>query len=390
MANAPKKQGSLLRHSLRLAFFLALAALFAAGGRYSAHLYPLARAPRAPAPPATADPCDAPPDFRALPLQEFLDVPVVSFSHPLLPAGAAPIRVYATKRPGASYGPHREFWETASEGSWEPTTFRILRGALTAGAARGRGTHWDIGSWVGPTSLFAAHYAARVVSMEPDPRAFVELLANARLNAALAPRLHAHRHCIAGASGPVDMTGPAPMGSSMSRVHGAARIPESAAREDNWGQRMVSWPAACSTPADFAARTGLRARELALVKVDVEGAEAALLPPLVEWLEGEVGGRGAKPPLFVELHVDFWSAGGDSARAVAAALGRYARAYVSQPERPGRKATDNVLKLFSPEALLESTGHICPGKEPQCMVLLIDEGEGEGWVQELLMQGEEA
>ena len=41
------------------------------------------------------------------------------------------------------------------------------------------------------------------------------------------------------------------------------------------------------------------------MKVDVEGAEAALLPPLVAWLGGAAAAR--KPPLFVELHADFWA-----------------------------------------------------------------------------------
>jgi len=210
----------------------------------------------------------------------------------------------------------------------------------------------------------------------------VELLANARLNAALAHRLHAHRHCIAGASGPVDMTGPAPLGSSMSRVHGAARIPQAAAQEDNWGQRMVTWPAACSTPADFAARAGLAAARLALIKIDVEGAEAALFPPLVAWLQAE---GGAKPPVFMELHVDFWAPGAD-AGALARAMGAYRLAFASQAERPGRPVDGNVLAPYSPEALLADTGHLCPGKQEFCMMIILLVDEDSAWVRELVEQ----
>jgi hypothetical protein len=149
-----------------------------------------------------ADPCAWPPDFRPLHLQEFLDVATLPLMHPLLPAGAPPARVHATKRPGASYAPYREFWLTVQEGSWEPTTFQVIKAALTAGMGAGREVHLDIGSWVGPTALFAALLVPRVLAIEPDPRAFNELHANALLNEALAPRLELFRHCLASATGP--------------------------------------------------------------------------------------------------------------------------------------------------------------------------------------------
>jgi FkbM family methyltransferase len=332
---------------------------------------------------ADSDICSWPPDFRPLPLQEFLDVETLPFSHPLLPADSS-TRVYKTKRPGASYGPHREFWDTLADGEWEPTTFRIILSALKAGASEGRGTHFDIGGWVGPTSLFAAHFAKRVVALEPDPRAFNELHANARLNPSLLPRLALHRHCLSNINGPVTMTGPSPMGSSMSRVNGASRIPVSVESEDNWGIKMVTWPAVCSTPASFAERIGLTFDEIALVKIDVEGAEAVILPALMAWLmrSAKLLGRERKPPIFCELHVEFWP-DSDSATTVAAALSNYAFAFASRAERPGHTAKDNVLQRFYPQQLLADTGHVCPDKQTFCMVLLVDKVEE--WVEELLV-----
>lgn len=331
---------------------------------------------------AVSDICSWPPEFRPLPLQEFLDVETLPFSHPLLPADSSTL-VYKTKRPGASYGPHREFWETVANGEWEPTTFRVILSALKAGASEGRGTHFDIGGWVGPTSLFAAHFAKRVVTLEPDPRAFNELHANARLNPSLLPRLALHRHCLSNINGPVTMTGPSPMGSSMSRVNGASRIPLSVESEANWGIKMVTWPAICSTPSSFAERIGLTFDEIALVKIDVEGAEAVILPALVAWLtrSAKLLGRERKPPLFVELHVEYWPET-SSAETVATALSSYAFAFASHAERPGHTAKDNVLQRFYPQKLLKDSGHMCPDKQPFCMVLLVDKLDV--WVEELL------
>jgi FkbM family methyltransferase len=332
--------------------------------------------------PQPSDPCSWPPDFRPLPLQEFLGLQTLPFVHPLLPPSAGALRVYATKRPGASYAPHAEFWLTLSDGSWEPTTFRVLQAALTAS---GRGTYLDIGAWVGPTTLFAATLARRVLALEPDPRAFNELHANLALNPALARRTSAYRHCLSSASGPATMTGPAPLGSSMSRVHALARIPQLAALEQNWGQDMVSWQVACSTPADFAGRVGLAVSELALVKLDVEGAEALLLPPLVQWLQQGAAAAGSKPPLFLELHTGFWAQGA-APGAVAAALAAYKHVFASQAERPGHRVSDNVLQAYQPLQVLADTGALCPQAQEFCMVLCVDELQQ--WVLELVRKEE--
>lgn len=329
---------------------------------------------------AAGDVCSWPADFRPLPLQEFLDVDLMTFEHPLLPRDAAPVRVHVTKRPGASYGPHREFWSTVAEGEWEKTTFRVLRAALSNTPVNKK-SYLDVGAWVGPTTLFAAHFVTRVIAMEPDPRAFAELLSNVRLNPSLAARIEPYRHCVSSVSGPVTMTGPAPLGSSMSRVGGAARIPESAAKEDNWGERMVSWPATCSAPADMAARIGLLPDSLALIKLDVEGAEGVILPALVDWL---ASAGAEKPPIFVELHVEFWAE--QKADALVKALSAYKHAWAKRAERPGHKQGDPVLSNFDPTALYRETGNPCPDKLTFCMVLVADSLHD--WMQGIVMDSE--
>lgn len=316
----------LLRLLLRAAAAVGCLALaFTAGHAYASSSQ---RSTGAAVDPAV-DACAWPAAFRPLQGQEWLDAAVIDFSHPLLPTGSV-ARVYATKRAGASYAPHREFWATVADGTWEPTTFRIMRGILGGSAVgRGRGgTHWDIGGWVGPTTLFAAHYASRVVALEPDPRAFSELLGNVRLNAPLAAaaRVAPYRHCLAARDGRVEMTGPVPAGT-----------------EKNWGARMASWDAECSTPATFAARAGLAREELRMVKVDVEGAEAVIVPLLVEWL----GDLRRRPAILVELHTQMWDDPVAHAN-IAAALATFEFVYISGRLVAPRRARPADVRALRP------------------------------------------
>lgn len=351
--------------------------LAAAAMLIASHALVFIAARRAGAPAARAgdplvDACEWDAAVRPLDGQEWIDATILPLMHPLLPAGAAGARVYATKRQGASYGPHREFWETVADGTWEPDTFRLIRAVHTR---RPGGAHLDVGAWVGPTSLFAAHFAARVVALEPDPRAFSELLGNFRLNAALAARATLLRHCLAPRGGRVDMTGPAPLGSSMSRVHGAARVPAAAGKEENWGPRMASWPAECSTPAALAARAGLRAAEIALIKVDVEGAEAALLPAIAAWLAAALPAGAPRPTLLVELHRTFWPDAGADARRVADALATWPFLYRSVEGAQRHKAGTSDFQTFDPVAAVARSGFVC--EEDYCMVLAT--GEAFDW-----------
>ena len=60
-----------------------------------------------------------------------------------------------------------EFWERVEDGSWEPEIFALMDRYLTP--------EWrwvDIGAWIGPTALWAAHRGAQVVCVEPDTTAF--------------------------------------------------------------------------------------------------------------------------------------------------------------------------------------------------------------------------
>lgn len=69
------------------------------------------------------------------------------------------------------------FWRIFANKTWEPTTFKIFDQFLDS-----RKTFVDIGSWIGPTVLYAASRAKDVFAFEPDPVAYHKLVKNIALN----------------------------------------------------------------------------------------------------------------------------------------------------------------------------------------------------------------
>lgn len=172
---------------------------------------------------------------------------------------------------------HSTFWRKAAAGKWEPETFAVLNAHL--GPDR---DYLDIGAWIGPTVLYGARKARRVVALEPDPVAFRALSWNIELNGldnvsalpvALAERVGVTR--MAGMRGERgDST------TSLLNPTGEA------------GSEVVTldWET-------FSASVDLSA--IGLVKIDVEGAEFDLLPRMAPWL------ALARPPLLLSTHAPY-------------------------------------------------------------------------------------
>jgi predicted nicotinamide N-methyase len=76
------------------------------------------------------------------------------------------------------------FWDRVEAGAWEPGTLLALQPLLGPGVL-----FLDIGAWVGPLSLFAAGMGARVIAVEADPRAEVQLRRNLAANPDFAHRV---------------------------------------------------------------------------------------------------------------------------------------------------------------------------------------------------------
>jgi FkbM family methyltransferase len=149
-----------------------------------------------------------------------------------------------------------QFWDNLSSGNWEATTLKVFTDCIDD-----RTTFVDIGAWIGPTTLFAANLAKRVVSIEADPVAAAQLVRNVALNPRLSEKVEVLERAMSGNEGVAKFGARTGRGDSMSSVLFAKG-------ED-------SWDAATITPAQLAAR--LTSEEKLFFKIDIEGGEYDLL-----------------------------------------------------------------------------------------------------------------
>jgi FkbM family methyltransferase len=156
------------------------------------------------------------------------------------------------------------FWERVEAGRWEPETLAAIDRLIDE-----RTTFLDLGAWVGPTALYAAGRARRVIAVEADPAALDQLRRNLDANSDLARHIEVVPRAVHATEGAVTMGARRKPGDSMSSVL--------LARAER------TWDAANITPAELAGMIG--ADERLVVKIDIEGAEFDLLPALGPILE---------------------------------------------------------------------------------------------------------
>jgi FkbM family methyltransferase len=169
------------------------------------------------------------------------------------------------------------FWESVQQDGWEWATFCALRDHMIPGAL-----YLDVGAWIGPTVLYAATYAERLVALEPDQAAMAALRANLALNPAIEARVELLPAALTAEDGEVVLH-TLDAGNSMSSVL-------------NWrGPAAFTVPAL--SPATLLDRV-LRSEQAIYVKMDVEGAEFSMLPALCD----ELDRRGLDATLLIALH----------------------------------------------------------------------------------------
>jgi FkbM family methyltransferase len=184
------------------------------------------------------------------------------------------------------------FWDKAADGAWEPETL------ASVGALVDENTLFiDIGGWIGPITLLAASLGARVLTFEPDPRAFELLGANVAANPALAPRIRLHNAAVSPTPGRVRLGSPRKPGDSMGSILAAET-------------GVALWDAEAILPADIAVMAEGAGR--IVLKMDVEGAEYSLLPHLHPLL----GQRTAAA--IIAFHPKLLGKAGHGAEAIAA------------------------------------------------------------------------
>ena len=150
------------------------------------------------------------------------------------------------------------FWNSMESGKWESTTFDVFDAHLDAETC-----FLDIGSWIGPTALYAANRVKRVICVEADPVAAAQLRRNILLNPNLADKFEVIEKAIAPTNGKISLGARTGRGDSMSSVLFAGG-------DDTWEVQSI-------TPTEIA-ELGQAKSSKFFVKMDIEGGEYSLLP----------------------------------------------------------------------------------------------------------------
>lgn len=157
---------------------------------------------------------------------------------------------------------HLPFWRRLEKGKWEPGTFTVLDQLLTTDSV-----YFDIGTWIGPTLMYAAHKADICYGFEPDPLAFRELECNLKLNAhtAWAKNILIENKAVSNQNGSIVLSSRGEGGDSMSST-----ILNRSESQQHWNVETTDLVAALSPLAG-------KNRHV-LLKIDIEGGEYELLP----------------------------------------------------------------------------------------------------------------
>lgn len=152
------------------------------------------------------------------------------------------------------------FWDLAASGAWEPDTFDILDRFLTPDCE-----YVDVGAWIGPTVLYASRKARLVWAVEPDPVARAALNENLGLNGVT--NVIVSPYAISAETGTGVLGTRTKWGDSQSSLI--------------WSDRPDRRTVPTVTLETFCAIRDIRP---ALIKMDVEGGEALIIPDAAGWL----------------------------------------------------------------------------------------------------------
>jgi FkbM family methyltransferase len=196
---------------------------------------------------------------------------------------------------------HFYFWNVATNGSWERNTFKVFDRFLDIGK-----DFIDVGSWIGPTVLYAASRSRRVFAIEPNPVAMGDLKLNLALNNFTQDKVLTYPVCINGSSGMVRLGSDSNGLDSMSTILSAVK--------------KNFWDVPAITLREFV--SSIDCNDLSLVKIDIEGAEVEVIRDSRSLLE-ELG-----VPIWLSLHGALYDRPHDAVGAILDGLSMYKYIYV--------------------------------------------------------------
>lgn len=180
--------------------------------------------------------------------------------------------VYADKE---KFPKHYNFWIKSYQ-TWEDETFTIYNRFLEP-----EYDYIDIGSWIGPTVLYAANIARHTYAIEPNKLVFHELIKNLKLNQNIFHKVTCLNAALSSQTGIMKLYIKSSEGDSMSSILSNS--------EDYENYEVPSL-----TIEDLNNRYKLD--KVNLIKIDVEGAEYDLIPSMEDYLVKH------QPTLYLSIH----------------------------------------------------------------------------------------
>lgn len=170
----------------------------------------------------------------------------------------------------------KKFWGNVNSGKWEPHTFNILDRFLNF-----RHSMIDLGGYIGPTTLYGAHFAKHVHVVEPDPSALHALRLNVAANSFVADRTTIYDFGISNKSGDASLCAPGKFkfgesGSTIVKKSGFEMLIPVLSFDDFIRLHKIN--------------------DCGFVKMDIEGAEYLVLPTMKDFFEEFM------PTLYISFH----------------------------------------------------------------------------------------
>lgn len=175
---------------------------------------------------------------------------------------------------------------------WENNTFLYFHTFI-----RETTSYVGMGEWIGPTLLFAAKRAHKLVGAEPDPYAYAELRRNVEANPSISHKITLSKLCISNKAEVINMYGAGGSGSFLSKVDGIGH------EEYKEKHPTLHWMVYCIPLWAFCDNYEAVANDM-FIKLDTEGAEQYIVPSLYPWLSNFTNTTSFpyKPAFFISLH----------------------------------------------------------------------------------------
>lgn len=171
------------------------------------------------------------------------------------------------------YDHYTAFWSGLSAGAWEPEMIGLMKLLVKPTTL-----FFDVGTWMGPTALYAAALGAEVYAFEPDPVAYRRFIRNLSRNPSLRPLVHAHNAACGTEPGTITLYADALGNSETSVLDTRNHVLDDASKLIRFEADVIDLNAVIR--GCYA-----RSREV-FIKVDIEGAEFALVPKMAETFRG--------------------------------------------------------------------------------------------------------